>query len=187
MTLLSSDHKEVMNKPVIGGSAAAALLVASALLLSFGVGDVRAQTWKTYTAKADGFQADFSGTVQVTPLKPNPVLSLVHISQYEEIGSTSIYSVIVARYTVAPNLEKGLSAFDNYQCKTTNKTTLQLPQGQQGVEISGTNCMSASLSAATKFITVGDWLYQVTAVFPATDADNTAAQHFLDSFKVNQR
>jgi hypothetical protein len=123
----------------------------------------------------------------VTPLKPNPVLSLVYISQYEEVGSTSVYSVIVARYTVAPNLEKGLSAFDNYQCKTTNKTTLQLPQGQQGVEISGTNCMDAALNAATKFITVGDWLYQVTAVFPATDADSTAAQHFLDSFKVNQR
>jgi hypothetical protein len=156
MSLLSPDNKEVMNKRVIDGSTGAALLVASALLLTIGAGEVSAQTWKTYTAKADDFQVDFSGTVKVTPLKPNPVLSLVHISQYEEIGGTSIYSVIVARYTVAPNLEKGLGAFDNYQCKTTNKQALQLPQGQQGVEVSGTNCLGASLSAATKFITVGD-------------------------------
>jgi hypothetical protein len=80
--------------------------------------------------------------------------------------------------------DQNLGAFDNsYKCKTTNRNALQFAQGQ-ALELSGINCLGGSLSVVTNYYAVGNWLYQVTAVFPPTDADSASAQRFLNSFKV---
>ncbi len=173
----------VMSKRFIRRSIGSASLLASALLLSFGANWANAQTAQTYTSPTDGFQVDFPGTVKVTPQNTNdPVVA--RANYYVNEGTTAVYAIMAMLYKSPESLSsESLSPFNNYKCTTTTRKTLQFAQGQ-ALQLSGINCMGANLSAVTNYYIAGDWFYQVTAVFPPTDADGAAAQQFLASFKV---
>jgi Bacterial SH3 domain len=173
-----------MSQHFIRVSMGAASLLALALLQSFGAGDAEAQTAQIYAA--DGFQIDFPGAVKITPQNAkNLDADAVRANYYLYEGSAADYAVMAVLYKTQVDLSsQNLSSFNtSYQCKATNRKTLQFPQGQ-ALELSGTNCLGGNLNVATDYYAVGDWLYQITAAFPATDADSAAARQYLNSFKV---
>jgi hypothetical protein len=174
--------RDLFHAPISVGS-----IVLSLLFVSMSLTDVQAQTWKTYTYTADGFQVDFSGNVVVSPTELGSQSSpnIVRSTEYSQDGGIFAYLVDATLAKASGNFQGGVSASYGYlKCATTTSDkTLPIPQGQAR-EISGTNCGGGSIRVETRYFAVEKMFYQVLALFQINGGDAAAARHFVESFKL---
>lgn len=163
------------------------LLLSSLVFLLAGALDAHAQSWKKHRYVADGFEIEFSGKVQATPvqLSPENKNKIVRTKQYMQDSGDFVYAVAYSLNKEGVNFEKGYKAsFDSFKCKATISDTPLTLTGGRGRELRGTDCHDGTFRVENRYYTTGNWFYIVIATFKKDGGDEKAARHFLQSFKL---
>ena len=146
-----------------------------------------AETWKKNVYETDGFEVEFSGDIQTTPIELNAKTraNTVRSTSYMQNAGDYIYVVGATRVRGEVLFDAGSSAsFAAYKCKVKIlDSALAFGMGRAR-RIQGTNCGDCTYTAYTRYFTTGKWFYQIVALFKQDSGLDEAARHFVTSFNV---
>lgn len=141
--------------------------------------------WSVHAHPEDGFQAEFSGDVQISPQKldPQTMERVTRSTEYIQDNGSSAYFVVAVLTKNGPTLKNAGSSIARMGCKTILRDSeVPFPSGE-GRLIEATDCNN-NLRAEARYFATGLWFYQVLALVPKNGGDMASAQHFVESFKV---
>ena len=146
-----------------------------------------AETWTKNVYETDGFEVEFSGGIQTTPIEMNAETraNTVRSTSYMQNAGDSVYFVGATLVRSEVLFDAGSSAsFAAYKCKVTIlDSALAFGKGRAR-RIQGTNCGGGTYTAYTRYFTTGKWFYQIGALFKQDSGLDEAARHFVTSFNV---
>lgn len=148
--------------------------------------DVQAQSWKKHRYAADGFEIEFSGSVQVKPenLSAEARKTTVRSTNYVQGAADTAYALSATLYMNVPDLDVvAKRGFGFLNCKTTVSDNPLSIAGGRGREFRGAGC-NEGVRAETRYFLVGKWLYQALALYKTDGGDEKAARYFVQSFKL---
>ena len=164
-------------------STASGLLIgASALLLASAAS---AATWRTLSSAAEGFVAEFSGTVTRKPtdvaagLKPHVARAVT----FEQAEPDLLLAVGVQHMKRPMQLDGVVDAsFDTLGCGDRRPAEPLPVRGASARELRGEGCLGGEMSVVLRHYTRGADAYQVLVIFIPTR--RAEATRFLDSFRL---
>jgi hypothetical protein len=145
----------------------------------------KARPWIVHPYPQDGFQAEFSGNVIVTPqnLDAQTLQGITRVTQYMQDDGSSAYLVVALLTKNGPTLKNAAAGIAKMECKTVlQDSAVPFPAGQ-GRLIQATDCKN-NLRVEARYFTTGLWFYQVLAAVPKDRGDLVSARYFVESFKL---
>lgn len=145
----------------------------------------QAPQWSVHAHPEDGFQAEFSGDVKVTPqhLDAQTMERITRSTEYVQDNGASAYLVVAMLTKNGPTLKNAGAGIAKIGCKTLLRDSeMPFASGQARV-IQATDCKN-NLRAEARYFATGLWFYQVMALVPKDGGDIASAQYFVESFKL---
>jgi hypothetical protein len=166
-----------------------AIRVAAVSVLIAAVGTTAAADWKTHTFAADGFAADFTGTVDTLPMDVNKAKRdrLVRATVYTQMndGGTVGFLVGANRFVDGGAINVSSIArrtMKSYACKELVHDDRIDVNGTSAREMHATKCFKGT-SIGARFFKRDQWLYQVIYLIQ-DEADRADGERFMTSFKL---
>ena len=143
-----------------------------------------AETWTLEKYPADGFQAEFPGSIRIAPveLSERQRNFMEHITEYVTTFRAVDFRVSVAHGlpNATVNIEGAATGnlVNAQKCQTIDKRSIG-----DAIEWVGTNCKTGLYRHRLRLFVKDKWLYQVSVVSPLAN-DQAAEKHFVESFKL---
>lgn len=173
---------------VMTGSGRLSFILGLALLLT-AAGAAGAAEWRLQKYATDGFQAEFSGPVEVAEqeLDAQTRSRIVRSTTYIQDGGNTFAYVAIAMLSKSDiNFDGALKSVRD-SCKSiTTDVAINVAEGR-GRELRGANCGAGNAWRLDgRYFTKGNWFYQAFTYVKmnGSDADNEAAHHFVQSFSL---
>ena len=159
-----------------------------AAILAVVSGPVSAQAWKKHSYPADGFEVEFSGTVDtsredLSKLSAGRAISEARYTQNTKTGGYAVWVTTLAEPNAAWE-EASYAAFGAIGCQKVLENRVLEVSGRRVLHLSGVGCIKGVLSVTARFTQVGPRIYQLLAIYPPTAGESDSAQRFMNSFAI---